>query len=62
MIVSGGNKMRDAIARLEAERRNLWHDVGIHMQDAFDQTYSTASPNAVPTQYPKKSTEFIANV
>jgi hypothetical protein len=54
--------MRDAIARLEAERRNLWHEVGIQMQDAFDQTYSTSNPSPTPTQYPKKSIEFIANV
>jgi hypothetical protein len=28
--------MRDAIAKLDADRRNLWHDVGIAMQDAFE--------------------------
>jgi hypothetical protein len=28
--------MRDAIARLEAERRNLWHDAGISLQIAME--------------------------
>jgi len=28
--------MRDAIARLEAERRNIWHDAGISLQIAME--------------------------
>lgn len=28
--------MREAIARLEAERRNLWHDTGISLQIAME--------------------------
>jgi hypothetical protein len=36
MIVSEVINVRDAIARLEAQQKNLWHDAGISLQIAME--------------------------
>jgi hypothetical protein len=29
--------MKEAIAKLDAERKNFWHEIGLEMQKAFEE-------------------------